>query len=60
MDGRFYFNTHTSLNSGGEIRGQLVMVPEPSVTVLLLAGLVGLGTVCRRHQRRRRNTGDGM
>ena len=36
LAGRFYINVHTSTNSGGEIRGNLVVVPEPSVGVLLL------------------------
>ena len=42
LNGQFYFNTHTSVNSGGEIRGQLVMVPEPSTMALILVG-AGLG-----------------
>ena len=49
LAGRFYINVHTSTNSGGEIRGNLVAVPEPSSAVLLLtaSGLV----VTRRRSR---------
>ncbi|MGJ8697951.1 MAG: CHRD domain-containing protein [Verrucomicrobiaceae bacterium] len=40
LDGRFYINIHTSNNGGGEIRGNLVAVPEPGTAALaLLAGL---------------------
>ncbi len=37
LAGRFYINVHTSTNSGGEIRGNLVAVPEPSSAMLCLA-----------------------
>lgn len=37
--GQAYFNIHTSLFGGGEIRGQAVFVPEPASVML---GLVGL------------------
>jgi hypothetical protein len=49
-NGEAYFNIHTTLFRGGEIRGNLAAVPEP--TVLALLGL-GLGTLiaCRRKRR---------
>ena len=37
--GRSYFNIHTSLYSGGEIRGFLQPIPEPSTLMLAAAGL---------------------
>lgn len=38
-DGRAYFNLHTATYPGGEIRGDLVPVPEPSTILLTMAGL---------------------
>ena len=35
----FYVNVHTVAFPGGEIRGQLEVVPEPSTFLLLLSGL---------------------
>lgn len=50
-NGTAYFNIHTSLFPGGEIRGFLRAVPEPQTVAMLLAGLVGLGASlrARRH-----------
>jgi len=44
--GLWYFNIHTSTFGGGEIRGQILPVPEPSTLGLIglgLAGMIGLG-----------------
>jgi hypothetical protein len=49
FDGKFYINLHTANNGGGEMRGFLVSVPEPSSVVL--AG-VGLGLLAIRRLRR--------
>jgi hypothetical protein len=38
-----YFNIHTSTFGGGEIRGFLLPVPEPSTWLLMASGIVGLG-----------------
>jgi hypothetical protein len=38
LAGRFYMNVHTGTNAGGEIRGNLVVVPEPSSIALALSG----------------------
>ena len=49
--GRSYWNIHTSVVGGGEIRGFLIPVPtpEPTACVLFALGAIGLcGTVGRR------------
>ena len=48
LDGRYYINVHTQANSGGEIRGQLVQVPEPSSIALLAVGAAGFLFLLRR------------
>jgi CHRD domain len=49
--GTTYFNIHTQLNGGGEIRGFLVQAPEPSSALLLACGLLGLLGICRKRSR---------
>ncbi len=46
LAGRWYVNVHSGLNGGGEIRGNLVAVPEPSSCALL--GLAAAGIAARR------------
>ena len=48
LAGRFYMNVHTTANPGGEIRGNLVVVPEPSA---LLFGAASLGLLALRRRR---------
>ena len=47
LDGKMYINLHTTSNTGGEIRGFLV-VPEPSTSLL---GAVALGALAIRRRR---------
>jgi hypothetical protein len=49
--GLYYMNVHTSTFPGGEIRGQLELVPEPSTALLVGLGVVGLGLKLRRRSR---------
>jgi hypothetical protein len=51
LAGRAYINFHTTQFTGGEIRGNIVAVPEPESYILLLGGLALL---VRTAQRRRR------
>lgn len=48
--GRAYINFHTLENTGGEIRGTLAAVPEPSTYVLMATGLGVLGMLARRRR----------
>jgi hypothetical protein len=48
--GTAYLNIHTSAFPGGEIRGQLQAVPEPSSLALLGAGCAGLAGWLRRRR----------
>src|SRR3954447_10312698 len=49
LQGRLYINIHTPTNTGGEIRGNLVPVPEPEVNAMLaLGGLALAGVLARR------------
>jgi hypothetical protein len=52
LSGNTYFNLHTTTFPGGEIRGQIVAVPEPGVMPLLATGALVLGGAARRRQRK--------
>ena len=48
----FYVNVHTSAFGGGEIRGQLAPIPEPSTYAMFAAGLGVVGLMWRRRAAR--------
>jgi hypothetical protein len=50
--GLWYINVHDSVFPGGEIRGQILPVPEPSTLPLLGIGVCGLWLLLRRHRSR--------
>ncbi|HEY8226914.1 MAG TPA: CHRD domain-containing protein [Pyrinomonadaceae bacterium] len=50
--GQTYLNIHTSQFPGGEIRGQLQAVPEPTTLVLLSMGVIGALGALRRYRKR--------
>jgi len=50
LAGNGYFNIHTSFAPGGEIRGQINVVPEPSTYLLMATGLGGLMLFARRRR----------
>jgi hypothetical protein len=50
LAGLSYVNIHTSAFPGGEIRGQLLPVPEPSTVALVGLCILGLGYRLRRRR----------
>ena len=50
LAGRAYFNIHSEMFPGGEIRGFLVQAPEPASLALLCGGLLALSALRRRRE----------
>lgn len=51
QNGRAYLNFHTTQFGGGEVRGHLTLIPEPSTVVLALLGALGFAWVAIRRPR---------
>ncbi len=56
LSGHAYINFHTTQFTGGEIRGNIVVVPEPETYALMLGGLALVAGVARRQSRGGRAT----
>ena len=50
LAGLTYLNFHTTQFGSGEIRGQILVVPEPETYLLMLVGLAGVGAIARRRR----------
>lgn len=50
LGGLWYINIHTLGFRGGEIRGQVIRVPEPGTVALFGIGLAGIGFACRKRK----------
>ena len=48
LSGNSYINFHTTQFGGGEIRGQILVAPEPASVLLLFAGTIGMVGVLRK------------
>jgi hypothetical protein len=49
FNNQLYFNVHSQFSGQGEVRGQIVVIPEPAT--IGLAGLAGLALLASRRQR---------
>jgi hypothetical protein len=51
LGGQSYLNIHSTFRAGGEVRGQLAILPEPSTYALMASGLLVLGGAASRRRR---------
>lgn len=51
LDQLWYVNVHSTVNPGGEIRGQLLLVPEPEAYAMMAVGLALVGLMASRRRR---------
>ena len=52
LAGLWYVNLHTAAFPGGEIRGNISVIPEPTTGLLVGLGIMGLAVNARRQERR--------
>ena len=50
LEGRSYINFHTTQFGGGEIRGNISPVPEPSTWAMMILGFAGVGFMAYRRR----------
>lgn len=55
LNNHAYINFHTTQFGGGEVRGTLTVVPEPSTVLLMASGLFAVGLAGRSRRKIRRS-----
>jgi hypothetical protein len=51
LNGRSYINFHTTQFGGGEVRGNIAAVPEPSTWAMMILGFAGVGFMAYRRRK---------